>query len=103
MKFEQAHTLGKDEAKARVQVLTKYWHDRYGVAVNWTSDYSAHAKGSVKGVEFDATLTIRDSDVSAEGTDPGFLVRAAITAYLRQQLSEYLDPKKSVEDLGRMA
>lgn len=102
MKFSQPHSLGKDEAKRRVERLTSYWHSRYGVTVDWQGD-QARFCGSVKGIDFDANVTIADGSIEAEGTDPGFLVRAAATAYLKKKLSDYLDPSKSTEDLERLA
>lgn len=102
MKFSQPHTLGKDEAKRRVERLTNYWHTQYGVNVDWQGD-KAQFKGKVKGIEFDANVTVGDGSIDAEGTDPGFLVRAAATAYLKKKLSDYLDPSKSPEELDRLA
>ncbi len=102
MKFSQPHSLGKDEAKRRVDRLTSYWHSEYGVAVDWQGD-QARFRGSVKGITFDANVTVNDTSIDAEGTDPGFLVRAAATAYLKMKLSAYLDPAKSSEDIERLA
>ncbi len=98
MKFEHPHTLGKDEARRRIEKLGGYWSTRYGVTVAWTGD-SARLTGSVKGVRFDATLTVRDGQVAAEGTDPGMLMRAVTTAYLKNKLALYLDPRKTLEQL----
>ena len=53
--------------------------------------------GKVKGVAFDATLTIHPDKVEAVGTDPGVLMRAVTTAYLKRKLALYLDPSQPVE------
>ncbi len=101
MKFNHPHALGKEEAMRRVQRLASYWHDAYGVTVTWDGD-SAHLKGSVKGIAFDAHLTVRDAQIEAEGTDPGLLLRAAAAGYLKKKLADYLDPKKSDDDLQKL-
>ena len=98
MKFDHPHTLGKDEAKRRVEQLANYWKTRYGVAVDWSGD-SARLVGAVKGVTFDATLTFREQMVDATGTDPGMLMRAITTAYLKKKLAIYLDPSVRPEDI----
>ena len=98
MRFDEAHTLGKDEAKRRIAKLADYWRSKYGVEVSWTED-SARLKGEVKGIGFDAKLTVRESNVEAEGTDPGLLMRSLAKTYLRKKLSLYLDPGVRVEDI----
>ena len=99
MKFEHRHSLGKDEARRRIERLSDYWHTRYGVQVSWTGD-SARLSGTVKGVTFDATLTVRDDAVDASGTDPGLLMRALTTSYLKKKLALYLDPAQRPEDIA---
>ncbi|HEY3452787.1 MAG TPA: polyhydroxyalkanoic acid system family protein [Myxococcales bacterium] len=98
MKFDHPHTLGKDEAKKRIERLADYWKTRYGVAVTWTGD-SGRLVGAVKGITFDATLTVRETLVEAEGTDPGLLMRAVTTAYLKKKLALYLDPSVRPETI----
>ncbi len=98
MKFDHPHTLGKDEAKKRIERLAGYWQSKYGVAVSWEGD-SARLVGAVKGINFDATLTVRDGQVDAEGTDPGMLMRAVTTAYLKKKLAIYLDPNVPVDSI----
>jgi len=84
------HSLGKQEARHRIECLSTHWRDKYGVSVCWEGD-SASSKGSVKGVAFDAKLTISETRVEAQGTDPGFLMRTMATAYIKNKLSHYLD------------
>ena len=98
MKFEHSHTLGKDEARRRIERLASYWSTQYGVAVAWSGD-SAHLVGKVKGVDVDATLTVRDGLVDAAGTDPGLLMRSVATAYLKRKVAMYLDPSVRLEDI----
>ncbi len=99
MKFEHPHSLGKQEARHRIERLSSHWNSKHGVAVSWEGDCASFS-GKVKGVAFDAKLTICEDKVRAEGTDPGFLMRAMVTAYLRSKLADYLDPAKSIEDFS---
>jgi len=98
MKLEQSHTLGKDEARRRIERLANYWSTNYGVGVNWNGD-SARFVGTVKGISFDAVLTISEKQVNAEGNDPGFLMRAIVTGYLKKKIATYLDPSVRPEDI----
>lgn len=102
MKFQQPHELTREEARARIQKLLDYWHTHHGVGVDWSGD-SARVHGKVKGFNFDATLAVREHAVDAEGTDPGFLLRAAATAYLKRKLADYLDPSKAIDQVGKHA
>ena len=67
MKFQQEHSLSKDEAKKRLQALTSYWA-KYGVDVKWEGD-SARFSGKVKGVQVDASMTVKDRLIDGEGSD----------------------------------
>jgi hypothetical protein len=100
MKFEQVHSLGKEEARRRLEQLTRAWQTRHGVAVTWSGD-TAQLNGSVRGVSFNATFTVGERAIEAAGTDPGLLMRAVTIAYLKKKLLFYLDPSRSAQDLER--
>lgn len=100
MKFQQEHSLSKEEAKKRLEALTSYWA-KYGVEVKWEGD-SARFSGKVKGVHVDASMTVKDRLIDGEGSDPGLLMRTAATAYIKRKLAEYLDPKKTDADVARI-
>ena len=101
MKFNHPHPFGKEEAKRRLQHLTSYWHTNHGVSAEWTGD-TARLQGNVKGITFDAHITVLDGQIEAEATDPGLLLRAAATGYLKKKLADYLDPKKTEADLAKL-
>jgi hypothetical protein len=101
MKFNLAHGLSKESARARLETLFGIWQSKYGVNVAWTGD-SARLFGTVKGVSFDATLTVGERGIDATGPDPGFVMRAAVTAYLKRKLGEFLDPRKLDADIGKI-
>ena len=98
MKISQKHTLDKAEALRRVEKLTAFWKREYGVNVEWDGDKGRFA-GDVKGIHFDAQVTVGDNEINAEGSDPGLMIRAVATTYLKKKLAEYLDPAKSLDAL----
>ncbi len=100
MKFEVPHTLSKDEARKRVEQLLQYWMDKYGVKANWAGD-GAKVLGKVMGISLDASFTITDGAIQAEGTDPGMLLRGQAKSYLQKKFTSVLDPSKSLEDVNK--
>jgi hypothetical protein len=100
MKFEVAHTLGKAEAKRRMEKLATHWAGKYGVKVAWSGD-SAKLEGKVMGVTLDAILQITDGTVGGDANDPGLLMRGPAQKYLKQKFAEVLDPATSIDDLGK--
>ncbi len=100
LKFEVPHSLPKDEAKKRIELLTTYWK-KHGITATWAGD-AATLVGKVMGVQFDAKLAVTDKTVGGEGTDPGMLLRGTAKKYLEGKFSTYLDPKKSVADLEKL-
>jgi len=100
LKFDVPHTVGKDEAKKRVDALFGYWGKKYGVKAQWNGD-AAKVAGKAMGVSIDADLTIHDNKVGGEASDPGMLLRGQAQKYLTRKFNEYLDPKKPLDQLGR--
>ncbi len=98
MKLEHRHSFTQEEAVARIKALTDYWSKKYGVQCDWQAD-SAHIKGNVKGVSFDGTFDLKPSLLAAE-VKVGFLAeRLGGKAYVERKLTEYLDPKNSLDSL----
>jgi hypothetical protein len=89
MHIVHSHALSNDEARSRMQRLTDYWAKHYGVTVAWDGD-RASVSGKVKGITFDAVLTVGDKQVEATGSDLNWLVRRAAESYIRDKLDEYL-------------
>ena len=100
MSFELAHRLGKDEAKKRIQALTRYWGRKYGVTCNWNGD-AVDFKGKVMGVSLDGTLRVLDDKVSGDATDPGLLLRSQAKKYVERKFATYLDPNKSLAEIEK--
>jgi hypothetical protein len=100
LNFDVPHTLSKDEAKKRIEELTRYWGGKYGVTSSWAGD-QAHITGRVMGIKIDAKLNVTDKGISGEATDPGMLFRNKARDYLTHKFTSYLDSKKSIDDLKR--
>jgi hypothetical protein len=99
LSFEVPHTLPKEEARKRLEQLTRYWAGKYGVASRWSGD-EATLSGKVMGISLSATLKVTESKVGGEATDPGMLLRGKAKKYLTHKFNSYLDPAKTLEQLG---
>jgi len=99
LKFEVPHSLPKDEARRRIEALLTYWSQKYGMKCVWTGD-AAKVTGKAVGVTIDANLQVTERSVGGEAADPGFLLRAQATKYLKAKLADFLDPRKTPPPLG---
>jgi hypothetical protein len=99
IKLDIPHTLAKSEAKLRVEKLLGYWSNKYGVSTHWSGD-AAKLSGKVMGISLAADLQVLDGKVDGEATDPGFLFRDKAKKYLTEKFAHYLDPKKTLGELG---
>ena len=69
--LDHPYDCSDEEAEARVRELGAYWHERHGLDVSWDGP-RAHLKGRVKGVSFDARVTVGGGRVLAD-VKAGFL------------------------------
>lgn len=108
LKFEVPNSLPIEEAKKRVEALLGYWNRKHGVSSEWAAITSAGEpagvpsatmKGSAMGVKIDGNLKIETSRIAGEASDPGFLLRGQAQKYLTRKFAEYLDPKKTLEQI----
>ncbi|MCI0571179.1 MAG: polyhydroxyalkanoic acid system family protein [Myxococcaceae bacterium] len=90
--FVRAHSLGRAEARERVQQLLTYWGERFGVQGFWTGN-TVRVVGRLFGVAFEARLVVGDDRVVAEASDPGFFMRGAAIDYINRKLGKYLNPR----------
>ena len=98
IKFDVPHTLGREDAKKRVEQLFSYWSRKHGIQSKWAGD-TATILGKAMGVQIQATLNIAEGAVHGEATDPGMLLRGTARKYLEKKFASFLDPKKSAADL----
>lgn len=98
LKFEVPNTLPVEEARRRVEALLGFWAKKYGVQSAWTG-LSATMSGKAMGVTIDGGLEVQDGRIAGEASDPGMLLRGQAQKYLTRKFSEYLDPKRSIDEI----
>ena len=101
MRIEYAHTLTKDEARARLEALGEYLGSRHNIQVVWNGDRATFAGKFTKMVKIAGEMTCGEGKVLFNGEDPGFPWRSQATKYIKTKLDAYLDPGTPVEDLRR--
>ncbi len=85
------HHLSVAKAHERVQQMLDYWHQRFGVQSKWDGERVA-VKGSIFGLDIDATFVVREDEVDAQAADPGWLWRGRAMDYTTKKLRKYLHP-----------
>lgn len=100
MEINYKHELPAVDARARLEVLGEYLHNRHGIKVTWDGDRARFA-GKYLVVKIDGEMRVEGNQVSFRGEDPGFLWRKKATAYIEEKLKKYLDPKLKMSDLPR--
>lgn len=102
MNLERRYSFQDDQAVARLVALTDYWHRNYGLTATWTGS-ACHVHGKVKGVKFDARVTVTGGLVRAD-VDAGFLAeKLGGRKYVEGKLEDYLNPARSLEELQARA
>ncbi len=92
MHFEIHHSLPLTKALHRINLLTTYWSEKYGVLTRWSGP-SAEVSGRVLGMKLDAHLEVKEKSVGGDVSDPGFFLRGTARSYLYRKFTTYLDPK----------
>ena len=101
MEIDYKHGLPDADARARLEVLGEYLHNRHGIRVTWSGENSARFHGKYMVVKIDGEMRLEPGIVRFRGEDPGFLWRKKATEYIRGKLLSYLDPKSTLADLPR--
>ncbi len=100
MNFNFSHQLPLEDARQRVQALSEYLSNRYGVSIHWNGN-RASISGKYLVVRIDGTLIVSKDKIACEGQDPGLLWRKKATQYVQKKLGQYLDPNVPLEELPR--
>ncbi len=100
MEIKHQHALPVSDARARLEVLGEYLHNRHGIKVTWNGDKARFA-GKYLVVKIDGEMQLGPTEVRFKGEDPGFLWRKKATEYIEGKLKAYLDPKVTISDLPR--
>jgi hypothetical protein len=102
MQIDFKHELPEEEARARLEALADYLHNRHGIRVAWV-DGKAKFAGKYMVVKIEGELSMAPGMIHFRGQDPGILWRRRALRYLEGKLARYLDPKVSLEELPRGA
>lgn len=97
------HPLGpipEDEAAQRLKAFGEYLQHKHGIQVTWEGD-RAIVRGKYAVVTIEGSIAFEGGKAVFDGKDPGFLLRAKAKDYLRDKLSLYLDPTRTLDDLPR--
>lgn len=100
LKFEVPSTLPIEDSKKRVEALLSYWNRKYGITSSWNG-LKAQMKGKAVGVTIDGNLEVLANKIAGEASDPGMLLRGQAQKYLTRKFGEYLDARRSLEDITR--
>jgi len=100
LKIEHRHELNDADARARIEALGDYLHNKYSLDVTWNGDV-ASIRGRFMVVTIDGTVKLEPGKVVFEGKDPGMLWRGKAKDYLGHKLAKYLDPQTAAETLPR--
>ena len=95
------HQLPLGDALERVRALGEYFHNRHGMSMEWESEYVGHLAGRYLLITIDGRFSVDARQVELDGHDPGMLLRAKATDYLKRKLESYLDPTTPIEALAR--
>ena len=101
MEIDYRHDLSEADAKARLQALGEYLHNKHGIAVTWLDAHRASFTGKYMVVKIDGELSMGTGVVRFRGKDPGFLWRKRASEYIEGKLAVYLDAKTPLEKLPR--
>lgn len=101
MQIDYKHDLAEGDAKARLEALGEYLHNRHGIKVTWIDANRATFSGRYLVVKIDGELTALPGLVKFRGHDPGFLWRKRATEYIEGKLRVYLDPSTPLANLAR--
>ncbi len=96
MDIEQAHSLGVEEARARLRALGEYLAMKHGMTIEWLGENHARIRGKYAVVSIDAEAHIEADRVRVKGKDPGMLWRMPAKKYVGAKLASYLGPTMPV-------
>ncbi|MCP4445686.1 MAG: hypothetical protein GY811_10155 [Myxococcales bacterium] len=98
MQFDYPHSVGLEDARARVDVLCIYLRNRHGIKVNWNGNTGSF-DGKYLMVTIQGKMQIEDAQIHFDGKDPGMLWRKKAVEYLKEKLAVYLDPNTPIAEL----
>jgi hypothetical protein len=91
LSIQLGHPFSQEDARNRMQLLLQYWSGRFGVKSEWQG-FVASVEGKTMGIPIRAKLEVRQGEVMARVSDPGFAVRGIGMDYVRRKVRKYLHP-----------
>ncbi|MBA3819731.1 MAG: polyhydroxyalkanoic acid system family protein [Deltaproteobacteria bacterium] len=99
MEIDFPYVLSEQDARARLEILGQYLHNKHGIKVSWLDADRARFSGKYLVVKIDGELSLKNGRAQFRGEDPGFLWRGRAKEYIESKLAKYLDPKVGATDL----
>lgn len=103
MEIDYRHDLPEADARARLEALGEYLHNRHGIKVDWIDANRATFSGKYMVVKIDGELSMGPGIARFRGKDPGFLWRKRAVDYIEGKLKVYLDGGTPLDQLPRGA
>ncbi|MCA9671875.1 MAG: polyhydroxyalkanoic acid system family protein [Myxococcales bacterium] len=100
MKADYPHSFSAEEALQRIQALTDYWSNRYGVKIGWSGS-TANVEGKVKGVSFKGTVRVDETSITADIKVNFLAEKLGGKSYVDRKIKSYLDSGVPVDELDR--
>lgn len=92
LQFDEPHGFTTAEARERIQLMFKYWSERFGVTSAWEGN-RGNFSGRMFGLHFEGWMVVDGQRVSGMTSDPGFLLRGPARDYIDRKLKKYLHPQ----------
>ena len=99
MEIDFPYELSDQDARSRLDVLSKYLASKHGIQVTWPDPTKARFSGKYLVVRIEGELTLGNGRARFRGEDPGFLWRGRAKEYIQGKLAKYLDPKNAIDQL----
>lgn len=99
MEIDFPYELSEQDARARLDILSKYLGNKHGIKVTWLDEAKARFSGKYLVVRIEGELTLGNGRAKFRGEDPGFLWRGKAKEYIHDKLAKYLDPKNAADQL----
>jgi hypothetical protein len=99
MEIDFPYELSDQDARARLDILSKYLANKHGIQVTWVEPTKAKFSGKYLVVRIEGELTLGNGRAKFRGEDPGFLWRGRAKEYIHGKLAKYLDPKNAADEL----
>jgi hypothetical protein len=99
MEIDYPYKLSDQDARSRLDILSKYLANKHGIQVTWSDPQKARFSGKYLVVKIEGELSLGNGHARFRGEDPGFLWRGKAKDYIQEKLAKYLDPTTPADQL----